>query len=89
MNVLLHDGDHAVSSERPLSRANFKEDDAQAINVAATIAHMTLRLLWRDIERRTNAGTVESSSGSTEQLDDAEVGENGFPHRIARGIALV
>jgi len=89
MNVLLHDGDHVVSSERPHSRANFKEDDPQAINVAATVAHMTLRLLWRDIERRSNTGTVESSSGSTEQLDDAEVGENRFPHHIARGIALV
>ncbi len=89
MNVLLHDGDRAVSSERPHSRANFKEDDSQAVDVTATIAHMSLRLLWRHIERRSKAGTLESSGGSAEQLDNAEVGENRFPDRVARGIALV
>lgn len=91
MNVLLQDGDHGVSSERSHSCANFKEDDPQAVNVAATVAHMTSRLLWRDIERRSKKGAVEGSSsgGSTEQLDKAEVSENRFPHRIVRGIALV
>ena len=89
MNVLVHNGDHAVSSERPHACAHFIEDDPQSVNVAATIAHMTLRLLWRNIERRSKTKTLERSSGSAEQLDKAEVSENRFPHRVARGIALV
>jgi hypothetical protein len=87
--MLQNDIDRSVATERADTCADFIQDNAQRIDIAALSARIPLGLLWGDIERRAQPCSTQRCCGGIEQLDYTKVGKNRRSYRVVPSIASV
>ena len=89
MEMLCHYGGWCVTLKRQSACDHFKQDDAKRVDVAALIACLPPHLLGGNVERRSGLSSRQCGWGGSQKLGKTKIRENGFPHRIMSGVALV
>ena len=86
-DVLVGDGDRALAIERHAAREHLVEDDAQGVQVRASVDRLALRLLGRQVRGRAEDGRGLGQRLAARGAGDAEVHDlhvaRGRDHDVA------